>query len=85
MQAGVHGEEQTSAGPAEGAEDRDRVSEVGGAAANCNLYPLEIVLNTQGEAASVAHFSHMRERLGAHCRPSSIIQGLDLGAVATTP
>lgn len=33
MQAGVHGEEQTSAGPTEGTEDRDRVSEAGGAAA----------------------------------------------------
>lgn len=33
MQAGVHGEEQTPAGPAEGAEDGDRVSEAGGAAA----------------------------------------------------
>lgn len=33
MQAGVHGEEQTSAGPAEGAEDGDRVFEAGGAAA----------------------------------------------------
>lgn len=33
LQAGVHGEEQTPAGPTEGAEDGDRVSEAGGAAA----------------------------------------------------
>lgn len=33
MQAGVHGEEQTSAGPTEGAQDRDWVFEAGGAAA----------------------------------------------------
>lgn len=33
MQAGVHGEEQTPAGPTEGAENGDRVVEAGGAAA----------------------------------------------------
>lgn len=32
VQTGVHGEEQTPAGPAEGAEDRDRIFEAGGAA-----------------------------------------------------
>lgn len=39
FQAGVYGEKQTSSRSAEGAEIRDRIFKVGGAAASWNLQP----------------------------------------------